>query len=325
MSPYVASLCYIFLVLLLGAISTWAFDGQLWPLLLAAIAIFSLSFRLSKTARFQKSAVDKVYYSFALLGAVLFFHVRHGDRIEYELYADLNRQIVSTTRMQESVRTLEGTLERFGDLQILVSDHPQSVVNAIGQAYAEFSASAVIKMTLIESEACLESSGFKLEMPDANISGQDKSPDLTDALLEQNRRELASYACETAIARLASERKAYLATFQKPETPEELLPLLANTTFANETISLSGQNALVSTLTKMVNQAFALDDLRQDLSNARDKLNELAKSVTTMREHIKTVMDEEKRKAATIWGRLALFIWPWMILSLLGLKLSRQD
>lgn len=323
MTDYFKCVVFVGSVLLPGIFITTYFGGSSLALAITTIVVLVISSVMSASSPLDGEAVDRVYYMSAMLGAWLFFYAQSVERTEFLGYQDLAGLRAQASSSQDLVDRLTVDVENGTGAAGYIEANTEKTVRAINRAIAGFR-SLKIDMTAAELDACFRSSGLDFGPTDFGLD-QTTGPDL---ILEEQQREmdraLAEQACSAARTRVDQERLEFIQAFPiATEVDEVEEAALAERGISQSFLRLGGFDLTVEATIAVLKGEFSMDERINELEVARTNLNQDIEAVREKNDELAVQIEAEKERSASFAGQVSLFLWPYVLIALLGLKLAR--
>lgn len=309
----IKSLSFVAIIIALGAVSATYYSGSITFLIIVAALFYVLSIVLSRKNHFDREAVDFVYYSVGLFGVVLFFAVQGAERFERKSYTDLLEVSELRAVAKREVSAADSELKMSLSALALVPNNSAEFLNQIQVMLVD----SQVGFTEAEMEACAPPIDLRIDYLDREANAW------TDNIISQNKRGWKTAICESAQERVLAAKGQLLA---EKLTIRDLLSqtdFLLN--FGERNLTVLGQSIPVRIAVPSLFGTTNLEDLQKELVTAKDKLSKLEKNYDALRRIVgKNVTDQRVTESSTLLSGLTLYIWPYVLLSLLCLKLSRH-
>ena len=282
-----------------------------------ALATFLLARQAAhRSTLFNKEAVDVFYYSLGLVGVVVFFASEYPQRVE--------REALEALRPHAERR--EAAREALGD-HILLSARSARIRSAFAGNATEILAeirrmevAATERLSQAEMLACQQAGGLPLH--GLRDPAEEQRFDPTREARETLAREMARAACDTAIEmqqqRVAAARASTLSRDRFLADGNRFEGIADRRLVLGEdlVVSVGDLRAVLRQPDDPAAEDAARDRLEIALAQAEQVYGNEKSAADTAIDAARLVMPREA-------GLIALVIWPYVLILLLGLKLAR--
>ncbi|WP_170362666.1 hypothetical protein [Ruegeria arenilitoris] len=323
MIHYRNCIAFVAVILGMGALLTALFGGSPTALVIVAVSVFVASLVISKTNPLNGEAVDRTYYTSAMLGACLYFYAQSVERTEFLGYRDLAELRSQLEDSQSTVDRLEIDVENGTGAARFIRENEEQSVREISREIAEFR-SLQIEMNAAELDACLIGSGFDFGATDFGLD----EPSGVDAIIDDHQKEVervfAQQMCSAARTRIEQERAIFVENYPLATRFSDIeQTVLKERGISQRLVQLGGYSVTIGTASAVFSGEFSMAEHITALEEAQTVLKQKIDDVRSKSGEITDEIEKEKERSASTIGQIALFIWPYVLIALLGLKLSR--
>ncbi len=313
-STIVYSIAYAAVILVLALVGREVFGPTVYlVLLVAALSAGASVFFAANTGYFQREAVDFFYYSLLLVGGIVLFANEYPQRVERNELQKLRPFAEAHAQARTQLIDFESLVTRSSAIKEAFFTDTLGNLAKIRRVEVD----AVIRLNDYGTASCAQSFGFDLP-----VSLEPKDDDDIMNLVEQAEIAAARAQCEKEIEQLRQKKKQEmmasqidLATFKT--NADRFTPIFQKTIWiGNDEISIGQLHLLLTQLTD--EQAIEVE--REKFKQAQKKADA---DLRTAKKKAEQQIEIAKFGVPPFVGSVSFEIWPYVLILLLSLKLSR--
>jgi hypothetical protein len=311
--------CFLASLVMAGAaaLGHYLFASAIPYVAMVAIATFLLAWRTAaKTSLFNKEAVDAFYYSIGLLGVLVFFASEYPQRVEREALETLRPHAERRDAAREALADHIVLSARSARIRTAFAGNATDILAEVRR----MEVAATVRLSQAEMLACQQAEGLPLH--GLRDPGDDGRFDPIREHREAIDRAMARAACDTAVEALQQRIMVARASTLSPAQ------FLAD---GNRFDGIADRRLVLGDeLVVSVGDLRAVLRRPDDPATTEAERRELEATLTQAEQvyesekiAAQTAIDEARLVMPREAGLIALVIWPYVLILLLGLKLAR--
>ena len=307
-----SSIVFFSIVITIGLFGSFLFKHSTFWIFFVAFGSICAAFLLSRTSLFEKYAVDLVYYSIGLVGVIAFFHSQYLERTEYQFYQDLyqlNSKIQNLKNIEENISIFTS------DLDDQYSSEKRKLTNVVNQL--QFL--QILEENQIDywiGLECARRLGIETELPN------EEEADLLSSYLgpRSARLEGQNFGC------MDEQQRIWFGWQDRISTDSFISELVKNPKMldpvADRFISFGDSLILIEIVRYAILSKYGDDTAFSEYDSVYQNLKDAEEAYAMRLLGLQAHEEESKMQKGPI-EFLNIYIWPYVVIALLSLKLSR--
>lgn len=308
----------VFLGFMVLAVLAWCLPSSNLAISVYGLSILCAAFFVRKWVPIDKTFTDRLYHSLAVVAVALVFIFEAPGRQRLELHVNYLDADTQRGAQAQLANALDNDIARLNTLIQSLKQVPQGLPAAVRSAALQSRQAAQQEVDAI----CLEASKAVFEerrRAELNPAGASRQPELAGVW----SADVQLRVCDTQQKRLDHPLRHQLENLQSLDELKPMGPALEQAPQLDSTLTVAGQRYTFSDLSKALNQPQSIIVLTTQRETAITQEQAFGNRLEVIKAQLKTAEDPGHfTRLDGVVGTLVKSGWPFLLIALLGLKLS---